>query len=338
MQGAEAMDSLQLRVMGVLAAAFGAALLLGFSVGAVSVPWSALLAREADALATTVLMEIRLPRVVLAACVGAALGVAGAVMQGLFRNPLADPQLVGISGGAALGAVGMIVLGPLLALPVSFQPYALPAAAFTGAVVVTGALLLFGSRRNELGVARMLLVGIAINALSSVGIGAFTYLSDDAQLRTLTFWTMGSFGSVTWQTLVPALGLMGSGLAGLLIGARQLDLLQLGDTEARRLGVSLRVQKRRLVICSAAAVGAGVSLSGIIGFVGLVVPHLVRMLGGANHAYLLPAAALLGAGLMIVADLVARTLVAPAEIPVGLVTSAIGGPFFLWLIIRMPRS
>ncbi|NBC23586.1 MAG: iron chelate uptake ABC transporter family permease subunit [Gammaproteobacteria bacterium] len=332
------MDALQLRIVASLAALLAMSLFAGFSVGALPVPWLDLLQDRADAMVATVLMEIRLPRVLLAGAVGAALGLAGGVLQGLFRNPLADPQLIGISGGAALGAVGMIVLGPMLALPPALAAFALPGAAFLGAVTVTASLFVLGSRQGELGVARMLLVGIAINALSGVGIGAFTYLSDDAQLRTLTFWTMGSFGSATWQTLVPALSLILVAGTGLLLVPRQLDLLQLGEVEARRLGVSLPGLKRRLVVCAAAAVGAGVALSGIIGFVGLVVPHLVRMLGGVNHAYLLPAAALLGAGLMIVADLLARTLVAPAEVPVGLITSAIGGPFFLWLIVRMRRA
>jgi len=332
------MDAVQLRIVASLASLLAVALFAGFSVGALPVPWLDLLQDRADAMVATVLMEIRLPRVLLAAAVGAALALAGGVLQGLFRNPLADPQLIGISGGAALGAVGMIVLGPMLALPPALAAFALPGAAFLGAVTVTASLFALGSRQGELGVARMLLVGIAINALAGVGIGAFTYLSDDAQLRTLTFWTMGSFGSATWQTLMPAVSLILVAGAGLLFAPRHLDLLQLGEIEARRLGVSLPGLKRRLVVCAAAAVGAGVALSGIIGFVGLVVPHLVRMLGGVNHGYLLPAAALLGAGLMIVADLLARTLMAPAEVPVGLITSAIGGPFFLWLIVRLRRA
>jgi iron complex transport system permease protein len=323
--------------MGALGTLFVAALVAAVSIGASPTPWMDLLQARADGLATTILVEIRVPRVILATGVGAALALAGAVLQGLFRNPLADPQLIGVSGGAALGAVGMIVLGPLIAMPTAVAPFALPASAFLGAVAVTAMLFLFGNRSGDSGVARMLLVGVAINALAGVGVGAFTYLSDDAQLRTLTFWTLGSFGGVTWETLLPAVTLIVLACCGLVTDARKLDLLQLGETEARRLGVSLPRLKRRLIVCCAAAVGAGVALSGIVGFVGLVVPHLVRMIGGPNHAYLLPGAALLGAGLMVVADLIARTIVAPAEVPVGLITSAVGAPFFLWLIARMRR-
>lgn len=313
---------------------------LAIAIGAVPVPILAMVTApgELTELQRMVLLELRLPRVAIAACTGAALGVAGACMQGLFRNPLAEPQLIGVSSGAALGAIAIIVLGDGLALPDAARPYALPVAAVLGAAAVTGGLYWFASRRGDLGIATMLLVGIAVNALAAVGIGAFTYLADDGQLRSLTFWTLGSFGAASWDTVLPAIVVIGASIVVMRPVARALDLLQLGEIEARRLGVPIQALKRRVVFGAAAAVGAGVAVAGIVGFVGLVVPHLARMLGGVQHGYLLPASALLGAALTVLADLGARVVISPAELPVGLITSAIGAPFFLWLIARMRRQ
>lgn len=325
------------RILLGLAVALAATLILGCAVGAVPVPVLAALtgSEPMSELHWMVLSELRIPRVLLAATVGAALATAGAVLQGLFRNPLAEPQLIGVSAGAALGAIAMIVVGDGLGIPGWLEAYALPVAAIAGAAGVTTGLYLFAARRRDPGMTTMLLVGIAVNAMAGVGIGLFTWVASDGQLRSLTFWSMGSFGSAQWATALPAMVLMGAAVAVLIPGARQLDLLQLGETEARRLGVSIPRLKRRLVFASAAAVGAGVAVSGVIGFVGLVVPHIARMLGGVHHAFLLPASALLGAALAVGADLGARTLVAPAEMPVGLITSAIGAPFFLWLVARL---
>ena len=331
--------SRQAKLLWLLFAGLGAALLVAAASGAVPIPvFQILLGTESlTALHETVLTEIRLPRVLLAAAVGAALAVTGASLQGLFRNPLAEPQLIGVSGGAALGAVGMIVVGERIGFPGWAQPYSLPLAAFAGAALVTSALYWFAASRRHQGTAMLLLVGIAVNAVTAVGIGAFTYFSDDGQLRTLTFWTMGSFGGATWEKALPAMALMGIAGGLLLTAARRLDLLQLGEAEARHLGVDVNRLKRLVVFSGAAAVGAGVAVSGIIGFVGLVVPHLVRLIGGVHHGYLLRGSVFLGAGLAVVADLGARTMVVPAELPVGLITSAIGAPFFLWLIVRMRR-
>ena len=186
--------------------------------------------------------------------------------------------------------------------------------------------------------ATILLLGIAINSLATVGIGAFQYLSDDGELRTLTFWMMGSFSRSMWFTALPTGTIILMSCLWLARDRRNLDLLQLGEHEAQHLGVSVNHLKRRIILCSATAVGAGVALAGMIGFVGLVVPHLVRLLGGVSHQYVLPASALLGASIMMLADLVSRTIVVPAELPVSLVTSAIGAPFFLWLISRVRSS
>jgi len=327
------------RVLQLLTLALGAALLLGCALGAVPIPLATLLQPDTTLsdLERTVLLELRLSRVLLAASVGAALAIAGACLQGLFRNPLAEPQLIGVSSGAALGAIAMIVVGEGLVLPAVLAPFAMPLAAIAGAMTVTASLYAFASRHRDSGVTTLLLAGIAINAIAAVGIGLFTWVANDGELRALTFWTLGSFGSAQWDTALPAMILIAVAGTLLLPGARALDLLQLGEMEAQRLGVSVPRLKRRLVFGAAGAVGAGVAVSGIIGFVGLVVPHIARLLGGVHHRYLLPASALLGAALAVVADLGARTLVTPAEMPVGLLTSAIGAPFFLWLILRLRR-
>ena len=318
--------------LALLAAALLGALALALAIGAMPMPFADILGEEA-ALQRLVFIEIRAPRVALAGLVGAALAVSGAALQGLFRNPLADPGLIGVSSGAALGAVAMIVLGAGPASPLT--AYALPLAAMLGAVLVTLFLWAFASRYGRFSVVTILLVGIAVNALAAVGLGAFQYLSDEGQLRTLTFWMLGSFGRANWPTVLPAALAMVAAAAPLFFVARALDLMQLGESEAFHLGVAVQRLKRRVIFCAAAAVGAGVALSGIIGFVGLVVPHLVRLLLGASHRWVLPGAALLGAALTVLADLLARTVAAPAEIPVSLVTSALGAPFFLWLIARV---
>ena len=329
----------------LLALAAAAAMALALCGGAMSIAVADLLA-DGNALQRTVFAHIRAPRVALAGLVGAVLAVAGAALQGLFRNPLADPGLIGVSSGAALGATALIVLGAALAdllrttplAPVAASahalPFAVPLAAIGGAALVTLFLYAFSARYGRFSIVTIILVGIAVNALAGVGIGAFQYLSDDAQLRTLTFWMMGSFGGANWPTVLPAALLMGAAATPLFFAARGLDLLQLGEAEAFHLGIDVRRLKRRAILCSAAAVGAGVALAGMIGFVGLVVPHLVRLLIGAAHRYVLAGSVLLGATLTMLADLLARVVVAPAELPVGLVTSALGAPFFLWLIAR----
>lgn len=306
----------------------------GLLVGAVDLSLVRILTDSDAELERMILTEIRFPRVLLAGSAGAALAVAGAALQGLFRNPLAEPSLIGVSSGAALGAISIIVLGPSLAIPAVLEPYALPLAAVAGASLVTMFLYGFSIRYGQFGIVTILLVGIAVNALAAVGIGIFQYLSDDAALRTLTFWMMGSFGRATWETLLPALMLMIAGVVPIFYLVRSLDVLQLGESEAFHLGIDVNRVKRSVIICSAGAVGAGVALAGIVGFIGLVVPHLVRLLLGASHVYVIPASALLGATLTILADLGARVIFAPAELPVSLITSALGAPFFLWLIAR----
>tara|TARA_B100000575_G_scaffold116604_1_gene92797 strand:+ start:601 stop:1650 length:1050 start_codon:yes stop_codon:yes gene_type:complete len=285
----------------------------------------------------TVLTEIRLPRVILSGLAGASLGISGAALQGLFRNPLADPGLIGVSAGAALGATLMIVIGGDLFSQYSLGVFFIPLAAIAGSSLVILMLYFMTKGFGYEGVTYMLLVGIAINAIAGVGIGILTYISSDAELRSLTFWTMGSFGGVTWPLLLPVILIIVLAILIMIPYSRQLDLLQLGEPEAYRLGVDVQKLKYTIILTCAASVGASVALSGMIGFVGLIVPHLTRLLGGVNHNYVLPGSALMGAALMIIADLIARVIIQPAELPIGLITSAIGSPFFLWLIFKIKK-
>ncbi|WP_435948021.1 FecCD family ABC transporter permease [Dryocola sp. BD586] len=280
-------------------------------------------------------LNIRLPRVLLAALVGGALALSGCVMQGLFRNPLADPGLLGISSGAAL-AVGLSVVLPL-ALPAVLALYAPMLAAFLGSLTVTLAIF-FLSRQGSPGLSRLLLVGIAINALCGAAVGVLSWISNDAQLRQLSLWGMGSLGQAQWSTLLATASFVLPASLGIAFLASRLNLLQLGDEEAHYLGVDVKRTQQRLLILSALLVAAAVAVSGVIGFVGLVIPHLVRMWLGADHRWLIPGSALAGAMLLLIADTLARTLVAPAEMPVGLLTSLLGGPWFLALIFRQRRE
>lgn len=277
-----------------------------------------------------ILENIRLPRLVLGLAVGAMLAAAGAALQGIFRNPLADPGLIGVSGGAALGAAAMIVLGG--DHPVG--PLALPLAAFAGAVTATLAVYGLGRRHGMVSPPSMLLAGIAINALAGAGIGVFSYVGDDVQLRQLTFWTMGSLGAAGWSALAPSLPLMLIAMTGLALLATRLDVFSLGEREAFHLGLDPRMMVRLTVGLTCLGVGAAVAAAGPVGFIGLVVPHLIRLSLGAGHAVLLPAAMLAGAILLVGADTAARLVAAPAELPVGLLCSLVGAPFFLWLLRR----
>ena len=310
------------------------AIILAFSVGSVPLSVFSVFSGSATDVEQIIFAEIRAPRVVLAAIVGASLASSGAALQGVFRNPLGDPGLIGVSGGAALGAATAIFLGS--ALNFSGWPvlYSIPLAAILGATLVTFFLYKFTSYLGHFSIITVLLVGIAINAFSTVGIMGFQYLSDDAQLRSLVFWLMGSFARAEWETVIPAACIILSAVIMLCRQTRALDQLQLGESQAFHLGVDVKKLQRFIILSAAVSVGVGVALSGIIGFVGLVVPHLIRLTLGVTHRILVPASAILGAALMISADLASRTLIAPIELPVGIVTSAIGAPFFLWLIAR----
>jgi iron complex transport system permease protein len=310
------------------------ALILAFSLGSVPISILSVVTGSATDVEQIIFSEIRAPRVVLAGIAGASLASAGAVLQGVFRNPLGDPGLIGVSGGAALGAATVIFLGSALNFPDGLALYSTPLAAIVGAMMVTTFLYKFTAYLGHFSIITVLLVGIAINAFSTVGIMVLQYLSDDAHLRSLVFWMMGSFARAQWATVLPAASVILLAIIILIKESRALDRLQLGEMQAFHLGVDVKKLQRFIILASAASVGIGVALSGIIGFVGLVVPHLIRLTLGVSHTTLVPASAILGAALMISADLASRTLLAPIELPVGIVTSAIGAPFFLWLIAR----
>lgn len=282
-----------------------------------------------------VVLMLRAPRVLMASLVGAALACSGATMQGLFRNPLVEPGLVGVSAGAALGAIGMIVLGGsvLASLPVVLASFGVAGAAFGAGLLATALVYLIGSRRP--GIATLLLAGVAINAIAMAGVGALTFVADEHQLRDLSFWTLGSLGGTSWSRLAAVAPLMLLPLCLLPRHAAALNALLLGEREAALLGFDPRRLRRQLVTLAALATSAAVAMCGVIGFVGLLVPHVMRMVWGPDHRILLPASALAGAILLIGADAVARVVVAPAELPIGVITALLGGPFFLWLLLRL---
>lgn len=277
----------------------------------------------------SVLLNIRAPRVAMGLIVGAALGASGATTQGIFRNPLADPALLGVSLGAALGAALVIVLAhgadPLWATPIG---------AFSGGLLATVVTALAARSRGSLDAMTLLLAGIAVQAFCGAAIGLLIYVASDAKQRDLTFWLLGSLGGATWPRLAASAVPLGVSLLGLPLLARALDALALGEAEARDLGIRVERVRAAAVVLTALGVGAGVAASGPIGFVGLVVPHLVRLLWGAHHRVTIVGSAVGGALLLIVADTMARTIVRPAELPIGVVTALLGAPFFYVLLLR----
>jgi iron complex transport system permease protein len=283
-----------------------------------------------------VLGVVRAPRVLLGALVGAGLGVAGATMQGLFRNPLADPGLIGVSAGAALAAVAAIVLGGTVFGTAAgmLGLWLLPVAAFCGGMLATLAMVRLGSIGGTTHVATLLLAGVAVSAIATALTGLLIFSANDRQARDITFWTLGSLSGARWAHLPVLLTLVRLPVLMLCTLARPLNALILGEAAAFHLGIRVDAAKRAAILLSAIAVAAGVGFTGLIGFVGLVVPDLLRLGFGADHRIVLPGSALLGAALLILADLAARSLAAPAELPVGVVTALLGAPFFLWLLRR----
>ncbi|MEY0907164.1 FecCD family ABC transporter permease [Providencia rettgeri] len=319
----------------VLLLALGGLVLIASNAGAMNFSLKALWQASATDSDWQIWLNIRLPRVLIAILVGLALAVSGAIMQGLFRNPLADPSLLGISSGAALSVAAFIVFS--VSLPTVMQGYGHVAAAFIGSLAVS--FIIFSLNRSSNGnLAKLLLAGIAINALCMSFIGVLSYISNDQQLRTFSLWMMGTLGNVDWASLAIAASVILPICIICLTQGSKLNILQLGDEGAHYLGLNVERTKFILLFLSAMLVGCAVAMSGVIGFVGLVVPHLIRMTLGPDHRWLIPGSAIVGAGLLLIADTVARTAVAPAEIPVGLLTGLIGGPYFLWLILRQPSG
>jgi iron complex transport system permease protein len=283
-----------------------------------------------------IILDIRLPRAVLGMLVGAALAVSGVVMQGLFRNPLADPGLVGVSSGASLGAVLVIVLGSTMLGPVFALVgfYALPLGAFLAGLATTLLLYRIATRSGQTSVATMLLAGIALGALANAVTGVLVFIADDKQLRDLTFWGLGSLAGANWTKILAAGPIILLSLSVVPFLARGLNAITLGEAAAFHMGVSVQRLKNIAILSVAAATGASVAVSGGIGFVGIVVPHLLRLVIGPDNRYLLPASALLGGTMLIFADMLARTIVSPAELPIGIITAFVGAPFFLWVLLR----
>ncbi|WP_245879914.1 FecCD family ABC transporter permease [Vibrio gangliei] len=288
-----------------------------------------------------IIHQVRLPRTLLCLLIGGILALCGAVMQGLFRNPLAEPGIIGVSAGAALGAAlaivmfsGVSVYYPAFYFQALMNIAAVPIFAFLGGALTTLVVYKLGTSQMGTSVTIMLLAGVAISALSGAAIGYLNFIADDQMLRDLSLWSMGSLAGATWN----GIGLAAVTLLSLSIlfikQAPALNALLLGDAEAKHLGVPIQSLKRRLILLTAVGVGVCVSLTGMIGFIGLVIPHLGRMLVGPDHRSLLPVSILLGALLLTVADMFSRVAIAPAELPVGIVTALVGAPFFLYLLFK----
>lgn len=284
-----------------------------------------------DAFERVALLQIRLPRVLLALIIGAGLAVAGAGMQGIVRNPLADPGLIGVSAGAALAAATFIVLGLSLDLPTALT---LPVVSFAGGAGAAWAVLRLSLVDGRTRVATLLLTGLALNAVATAGIALLSYVADDYALRAVTLWMFGSLGRASLGELAVGVPLLLLALIAIPLHARSLNALLLGEAEAQHLGVDVESLKRRMIALVVLAVAVSVALAGSIAFIGLIVPHLVRLWTGPDHRRLLPACALLGALLLLLADTAARSLFAPAELPIGVLTALIGGPFFIGLLLR----
>lgn len=275
-----------------------------------------------------VLWNIRLPRILLGGLAGSALAVAGASLQGIFRNPLADPGIIGTSSGGAVGAVAVIMLGvaPLGAT------FTLPVVAFAGALALTAVIYVLARNGGRTEVVTLILTGVALNAIAGAAIGLMNFYATDAQLRSMVFWSMGSLGGSTWDVVFATAPFVLVGLVLLMRTRRTLDLMILGEREAFHLGVSTERLRVTVMALAALVSGATVAAIGIVGFVGLMVPHLLRLVLGPDNRLLLPACVLGGAILMLLADLVARTVLSPLELPLGVVTALLGGPYFLWLL------
>ncbi|TVM06578.1 MAG: iron ABC transporter permease [Halomonas sp.] len=329
--------SRQSRILWGLTLALVAALLAGASSGALGIsPW-VIFSGELDPMAVQAWWQLRLPRLLLGVLVGAMLAGSGAAMQGLFRNPLADPTLLGLASGAGLFVALWIVVGQEMALPqAGASLYGQFVAGFLGALAVCLTVFAIARRQgvSSGAVMTLLLAGLAINTLAGAGGGILAFIASDEQLRQISLWGMGTLTGALWRTVGLALVLVPLGLWWLWRSAGELDLLQLGESTAHAAGLDTPRLKRRIIIATSLGVGISVALTGVIGFLGLLVPHCLRLWLGPGHRLLIPASMLGGALLLVIADTLARILAMPAEIPVGLLTSLLGGPYFLYLLIR----
>ncbi|MFC0179823.1 FecCD family ABC transporter permease [Thorsellia kenyensis] len=320
--------------------------IIASQLGALPINIFKLMQGEIDNYLFKIWLDIRLPRVLLALLIGASLALSGTILQGLFKNPLADPGLLGISSGSALMVGITILLMPLLTQQLySLSPstlqfitqYLIVGASFVGGMTVASILLLFSIKKRTT-LLHLLLLGIAINAINGGAMGVFTYLSTDNQLRQFTLWTMGSLGTANWHSLSTAAIIIIPIMLLSLKYTKALNLMQLGHEQAFYMGINVKRTQWQLLGLVSLLTGISVSLTGIIGFIGLVIPHLMRMQISADNRFLFPAT-LLGGGLfLLVADTLARTVVIPAEMPVGIITSLVGGPYFVYLIMKVKTA
>jgi iron complex transport system permease protein len=297
-------------------------------------------AAEGDALGRNVLLQLRLPRVLLAGLTGAVLGVSGTLMQGLFRNPIVEPGLAGTSAGAALGAAAVFVFGgsTALAFAAPLGSIAVPVLAFAGAFGATMLVYRLSSSFGKVNVFTLLLAGIAVNAVCGAGTGFLSYVARDPQARNITFWNLGTFTTANWRGVLLVALFFAVCFAWALRYGKALNALMLGEDEAAYLGVDPRALIRQLLVVNTIMVAVATAMVGVIAFVGLIVPHLLRMMKSADYGFLLPASALLGAILMELIDITARVLIPPAELPIGIITAVIGAPIFLWILLRQQRQ
>ncbi|AGJ54624.1 FecCD family ABC transporter permease [Streptomyces sp. NPDC001110] len=329
-----------------LTAALSAALLVGCllsaGLGAYDIPLGDVLSslqhrvglggQALDRVAESVLWNVRLPRVTLALLVGSSLGCAGALMQGVFGNPLAEPGVIGISSGAAVGAVASIALGLTF-----FGNWTITVCAFVSGLATVMLVYVLSRSGGRTEVVTLILTGIAVNAFAGALIGLFIFFADNAQITQITFWQLGSLSQATWPKVLAVLPCAALGLLVAPFHARKLDLLALGERPARHLGVDVERLRIVLVLVVALLTAAAVAVAGIISFVGLLVPHLLRMANGPGHRFLVPGSALGGALVLVAGDLAARTVADPAELPLGVLTALFGSPFFFWLLRRTRR-
>lgn len=328
-------------VIAALGLALLGALLAGIAFGAVPVApgdivgaLSRALAGRSTGMIDTLVTQVRLPRVVLAAIVGAALAGAGAIYQALFRNPLADPYILGVSSGAGLGA--MIAL-TLTAQTTAVRYGAVPAAAFAGALLTMLLVTRLAAWRGRLDTASLLLAGVAIS-YTLAALTSFLMVFAREQMAAVVFWMMGGLSAASWPYVAMIAPMFAVGAVLAMAFPRELNLMLLGDERAGHLGVDVKRFKLYALAVASLLTAAAVAVAGLIGFVGLMVPHGVRLLLGPDHRALLPASLLGGATVLVLADLIARVVLAPVEIPVGIVTALIGGPFFVWLLVSGGRS
>ena len=331
------------RLIGILVILLPVVALLSLTVGTVSISWvealSAVFGNSSSTQIDTILFDIRLPRILLAIFVGAVLASTGAVMQGLFRNPLADPSLIGVSSGASVGASIMIVTaggaiqgGALVGLSL------VSIGAFVGGFTAT--LLVYRLATSGLGtsVTTMLLAGIAIGALAGALNSLLSYFSDNDMLRQISLWQMGNLSGASWLKVF-IMGVVAVLLMSLFPrDSKALNALLLGESEARHLGINVQRVKRRLIVLTALGVGVSVAVAGLVGFVGLIMPHIIRLMIGPDHRWLIPASGLAGAVLLVIADSLARVVVIPAELPTGILTAILGAPFFVILLLQQRKD